>query len=152
MFYLCMNCSIHHSLRVCLQHSTHYLTSFGSSSDFVPNRIETSTECMSNIIATRESKHWWFCWWSLEKPEAHRAGIILSRMLSLLGMTSVMGPTLIAYVISLTLGFPMATARGYICLTSWHGHVYRITLPLYPPVINEGLWCFIRSLLEQAVG
>ena len=44
-----------------------------SSSIFFPNRIQTMrTEYMSNIFTTK--KHWWSCWWSPEKPEAHRAG------------------------------------------------------------------------------
>ena len=38
-----------------------------SSSNSIPNRIQT----MKTI---GNHRHWLFCWWSSEKPEAHRAG------------------------------------------------------------------------------
>ena len=48
-------------------------SSSSSSSNFIPNRIQTMKD---RTIETHNNnhKHWWSCWWSPEKPEAHRAG------------------------------------------------------------------------------
>ena len=48
-------------------------SSSSSSSNFIPNRIQAMKDG-TNEWHNNNHKHWWSCWWSPEKPEAHRAG------------------------------------------------------------------------------